>query len=140
MYSNAAIDSTGLDGHNKADVRRLEGNRALQANDYAQATKCYTEAIVLCPELHLPWANRAECWIRMGKPNEALEDAIKCTELAPDYAKGWFRRGKALRDLKRLEEAICAFSRAGSLDPKNSQISDSIRMAREMIEGAGKYA
>lgn len=121
----------------RAEAKRLEGNEAFRANDFLQAACHYTEAIQLCPDLHLVWANRAQCFLHTGQPEKAWEDAARCTELAPDYAKGWFRKGMALHALKRYGEAIPALAHAEKLDPKNSQIPDAIKMAQLMCRKHG---
>jgi len=114
----------------QAEVKRAEGNEAFRASDFLQAAVYYTEAIGYCEDLHLAWANRAQCFLKTGQPEKALEDATRCTELAPDYAKGWFRKGMALHALERYGKAIPAFCEAEKLDPKNPQIPDAIKMAQ----------
>ena len=68
----------------RAEAKRVEGNEAFQASDFLQAAVFYTEAIRLKPDLHLAWANRAQCFLNQGNPEMALPDAINCTVLAPD--------------------------------------------------------
>eukprot|EP00975_Prorocentrum_lima_P065526 12903980-Prorocentrum_lima.AAC.1 len=38
-------------------------------------------------------ANRAACFLKLGQPEKALEDAEECTRLAPTFVKGHFRLG-----------------------------------------------
>eukprot|EP00429_Kryptoperidinium_foliaceum_P065813 CAMPEP_0176051006 /NCGR_PEP_ID=MMETSP0120_2-20121206/25356_1 /TAXON_ID=160619 /ORGANISM="Kryptoperidinium foliaceum, Strain CCMP 1326" /LENGTH=445 /DNA_ID=CAMNT_0017384445 /DNA_START=27 /DNA_END=1365 /DNA_ORIENTATION=+ len=121
----------------RAEEKRTEGNEAFRANDFLQAAVYYTEAINICDDLHLAWANRAACFLKTGQPEKALEDAIKCTELAPEYAKGWFRKGMALHALERYGAAIPALCHAEQLDPKNKQIPDAIKMAQLMCRNKG---
>mmetsp|Transcript_63519 Transcript_63519/g.163485 ORF Transcript_63519/g.163485 Transcript_63519/m.163485 type:complete len:386 (-) Transcript_63519:309-1466(-) len=116
----------------QAEAKRAEGNEAFKANDFLQAAAFYTQAIGMCKTLHLAWANRAQCFLKAGQPEKALEDATKCTELAPDYAKGWFRRGMALHVMKRYSEAIPFLVEGEKLDPKNTQIPEAIKMAQMM--------
>jgi hypothetical protein len=123
-----------------AEAKREEGNSAFKASDFLQAAVFYTEAIELCPSLHLAWANRAQCMLQTGQPEKALGDAVRCTELAPDYAKGWFRKGMALHALKRFGEAIPALVKAEEADPNNSQIPEAIKMAQLMCRRHGPGA
>merc|ERR1711933_138146 len=113
----------------RGEEKRLEGNNAFRANDFLQSALHYTEAIELCPTLHLAWANRAACWLSTAQPEKALEDSIRCIELQPDYAKGWFRKGIALHALRRFGEAVPPLTEAERLEPKNSQIPDAIKMS-----------
>lgn len=121
----------------KAEVKRVEGNEAFKASDYLQAAVYYTEATQICPDLHLAWANRAQCFLKTGQAEKALEDSVKCTELAPDYAKGWFRKGMALHAMERFAAAIPALCEAEKLDPKNPQIPEAIKMAQMMCRKKG---
>lgn len=121
----------------KGEAKRAEGNEAFKANDFLQAAAFYTQAIGLCDTLHLAWANRAQCFLKTGQPEKALEDSTRCTELAPEYAKGWFRKGMALHALKRFQEAIPALLEAEKLDPKNSQIPEAVKMAQMMCRRTG---
>lgn len=121
----------------EAEAKREEGNQAFRASDFLQAAVFYTEAINRCEDLHLAWANRAQCFLKTGQPEKGLQDATKCTELAPDYAKGWFRKGMALHAMERFGAAIPAFCEAEKLDPKNPQIPDAIKMAQMMARTKG---
>jgi len=40
-------------------------------------------------------------YIQLKDWEDALQDAIKCTELAADFAKGHFRKGIILTELKK---------------------------------------
>merc|ERR1712039_59593 len=126
------VNSSDEQQRARAEAKRADGNNAFKANDFLQAAVYYTEATGLCPDLHLAWANRALCMLQTGQLERALDDATKCTELAPDYAKGWFRKGVALHGLKRYGEAIPALVKAEAVDPKNSQIPEAIKMAQLM--------
>lgn len=121
----------------RAEAKRAEGNAAFKANDFLQAAVFYTEAINIDPDLHISYANRAQCFLHTAQPEKALEDSIRCTEMAPEYAKGWFRKGMSLHALKRYGEAIPALGEAEKLDPKNSQIPDAIKMAQLMCRKHG---
>jgi len=121
----------------EAEAQRLEGNSAFKASDFLQAAVYYTKAIDLCGDMHVVWANRAQCWLKTGQPEKALDDAVRCTELAPDFAKGWFRKGMALHALQRYGQAIPALVEAERLDPKNQQIPEAIKMAQMMCRKHG---
>lgn len=48
---------------------------------------------------------------------QACEDAVKATQLLPNYSKCWLRAGEALAELRRTEEALGYFQTAVTLDP-----------------------
>lgn len=116
----------------KAEVKRQAGNEMFRANDFLQAAMEYTGALELDPSVSALYANRSQCWLKVGNHDKALEDAVKCTEVDPTNAKGWFRKGMSLHAMKRFPEAIPALLEAEKLDPKNKQIPDAVKMAQLM--------
>jgi len=116
----------------KAEMKRQSGNEMFRANDYFQAAMEYTSALELDPTISALYGNRSQCWLKLGNHEKSLEDAIKCTEVDPANAKGWFRKGMSLHAMKNFREAIPALLEAEKLDPKNKQIPDAIKMAQLM--------
>ena len=60
--------------------------------------------------------------MKMSKDHKALEDADMCIKLQPEWAKGYYRKGCALRELLRDEEAILVLQQAVNLAPKDAEI------------------
>jgi len=116
----------------KAEEKRLAGNDMFRANDFMQAALQYTEALGQIPDDCKILANRAQCWLKVGDHEKALEDACRCTEVDPTYPKGWFRKGMSLHAMKRYPEAIPALLEAEKLEPSNKQIPEAIKMAQLM--------
>eukprot|EP00927_Polykrikos_kofoidii_P074214 TRINITY_DN70195_c0_g1_i1.p1 TRINITY_DN70195_c0_g1~~TRINITY_DN70195_c0_g1_i1.p1 ORF type:complete len:417 (+),score=84.33 TRINITY_DN70195_c0_g1_i1:87-1253(+) len=113
-----------------ADEKRASGNEMFRASDFMQAAMRYTESLDLNPEVSAVWANRAQCWLKLGNHEKCLEDAIRCTEVDPTNAKGWFRKGMSLHAMERYAEAIPALLEAEKLEPGNKQIPEAIKMAQ----------
>ena len=65
----------------------------------------FTQAIELEPTSHVLYSNRSGAYASLKRFNEALEDASKCTEIKPDWAKGWGRKGTALHGTGDLGES-----------------------------------
>jgi tetratricopeptide (TPR) repeat protein len=119
-----------------AEQEKVGGNEAFQDGNYSQAMVYYTKAIDIAnampdkPDLlHICYSNRAACWLRLGHPDKALDDAKACTALAPNYVKGLFRTGLALHALEKYEAAGPFFIKASKLQPKNKQIVDALKFA-----------
>jgi len=85
----------------QANMKKHAGNKAFSNGDYPTAIKRFTEAIEITPENHLLYSNRSMAYIQLKDWEDALQDAIKCTELAADFAKGHFRKGIILTELKK---------------------------------------
>ncbi|XP_008203776.1 tetratricopeptide repeat protein 28 isoform X1 [Nasonia vitripennis] len=101
-------------------VRR--SNAACQNGDYALAATLYTEALALDPLSHVLYSNRSAARLKMGMFALALQDAVRATELSPQWPKAYYRQGVALQCLGRYGEALVAFSIGLARDPNNCQL------------------
>ena len=45
----------------------------------------------LCPQCTAFYGNRSACYLMLGQPRQALEDAKTATNLDPEFNKGWSR-------------------------------------------------
>ena len=59
-------------------------------------SKKFSQAIEIEPENHVLYSNRSGAYASLKNFDKALEDANKTTEIKPDWAKGWGRKGAAL--------------------------------------------
>lgn len=84
-------------------VRR--SNAACQNGDYALAATLYTEALALDPLSHVLYSNRSAARLKMGLFALALQDAVRATELSPQWPK--------VCTLPRIP--LCIFSSFGSV-------------------------
>eukprot|EP00667_Euglena_gracilis_P003325 EG_transcript_3335 len=92
----------------EAEERKAKGNAAFKQGQHGEATVAYTHALAAarsdgaCAVL---LANRANAHFQLQAWPLALLDAQAAVELNPGYAKAYFRRGHALRQLGFLAEA-----------------------------------
>lgn len=113
----------------RAEKRRVLGNVSFKNGDYAQAVVHYTSCLQLDSNNHVAYANRSACFLKLGEHERALADAQRCVKIEPGFVKGRFRIGLALHALGRFAEAAAALAEAETLDPKNAQIKDALKMA-----------
>mmetsp|Transcript_115382 Transcript_115382/g.359348 ORF Transcript_115382/g.359348 Transcript_115382/m.359348 type:complete len:139 (+) Transcript_115382:355-771(+) len=66
-------------------------------------------------------------------PSEALKDCEKCIELAPDFAKGYTRRGAAYMLMREYEKATSSYEHALSLDANNADALDGVQRCNQAI-------
>jgi len=92
-----------------AEEHKKKGNEAFKNADWDLAIKEYNKAISLDNKQPAYFSNRAACWSSKGNHESALADASRCLELDPAFVKGYSRKGKALFDLSRLDEAEEAY-------------------------------
>ena len=74
----------------------------------------------------------------MKEFDRALEDANKTTDLKPDWAKGWGRKGAALHGQGDLLGAHDAFEEALRLDPSNAQAKSGLDAVKRAIDAEAK--
>eukprot|EP01061_Rhynchopus_euleeides_P005660 TRINITY_DN14872_c0_g1_i2.p1 TRINITY_DN14872_c0_g1~~TRINITY_DN14872_c0_g1_i2.p1 ORF type:complete len:636 (+),score=265.55 TRINITY_DN14872_c0_g1_i2:177-1910(+) len=60
---------------------------------------------------HALYGNRAECYLRLKRWEEALADSRVSEEIKPDWSKAHYRQAQALCGLERWEEACNAYTR-----------------------------
>eukprot|EP00899_Mesostigma_viride_P006771 jgi/Mesvir1/16095/Mv08389-RA.1 len=127
------LEQRGGDATARAEFKKKLGNEAFQAGNPQQAAVHYTEALLLVPDNYLLYSNRSACWLRLGQVDKALEDADKAISLGEgkSHAKSHYRRGMALMELSRYEEAMPAFATAIDLQPKDCrQAKASLQIAQ----------
>lgn len=93
-----------------------KGIRLVQEGQYAQAVSLFTEAIKCDPKDYRFFGNRSYCYCCLEQYPLALADAEKSIQMAPDWPKGYYRRGSALMGLKRYSEAEKAMEQVLKLD------------------------
>ena len=83
----------------QADQLREQGNLAVKSKKFDEALELYSTAICLFAGDYRLFSNRALCYLKLGQPQEALDDCQKCLSLNPHYSKGLQRKAWALHDL-----------------------------------------
>jgi len=78
-------------------------------------------------ELSVVLANRAAAYSGMGKWEEALKDAEAVVKIKPQWAKGHFRKARALGGLQRHDEAREAVLVGLHYDGKNEDLMNALR-------------
>ena len=78
---------------------RNEGNKLFQRGEVNIAIQRYSKAYKMASNDHLLTSNRSHAFYKLGDYLSALADAEKTIELRPDWGKGYFRKGMALKAL-----------------------------------------
>lgn len=74
---------------------RIRAILSLLIEAHAASDK-FSKAIEIEPQNHVLYSNRSGAYASKKDFSQALEDANKTTEIKPDWAKGWGRKGAAL--------------------------------------------
>merc|ERR1712235_222109 len=98
-----------------AEEKKEEGNQFYKLKQYRDAITKYSEAIDLCPQCASFYGNRSACYLMLGQPRQALEDAKTATSIQPDFSKGWTRIARCCVMLGDTVTARQALTKLGSL-------------------------
>jgi tetratricopeptide (TPR) repeat protein len=119
-----AIDDEGM-GYTSGAPNELaremkaKGDDSFRKQQWESALEYYTRALGYTPDNEKLLSNRSAVYVEMGLHQQALDDAMRCGEISPEWPKAFFRQGLALRALKRYDMAISAFSEGLTRDPTN---------------------
>jgi tetratricopeptide (TPR) repeat protein len=103
--------------------------------DYDEAIKQYKTAKTLDENYFDAYLNLSIVYDKEGRTDDALQNAIKATEISPKDYKGHLMKGKSYRKLKMYEEANIALAEADRLNPGNT---DTIYEIGFVAEDQGK--
>ncbi|KAM0477863.1 hypothetical protein ACHAPX_005629 [Trichoderma viride] len=123
-----------------ADELKALGNKAIADKNFDEAIDKFTQAIALQPENHILYSNRSAAYASKKDWDNALNDADKTTEIKPDWAKGWGRKGAALHGKGDLLGANDAYEAGLKHDPNNAQLKSglaSVEKAMQQEAGGG---
>lgn len=119
-YFKIAI-KLGLD---KTGANKIKKEEALR-----DAISSYTEAIKLHGSDATYWCNRSACYLTLGLPQQALNDAEVSRKLDPNWPKACFRLASARLELKQYEDAALAAFEGCKLDQNNNELKELLNKA-----------
>lgn len=95
----AEADVSQNEKEEEANQLREKGNLAVKSNMIGEALALYSSAIALLSGDYRLFCNRALCHLKLGQPQNALDDCQKCLSLEPCYSKALQRKAWALQEL-----------------------------------------
>ena len=125
----------------RALMIKESGNKHFKDKRYDDAIKNYAEAIELCPkgckEAAVFYSNRAACWLKLEKYDNALSDANSALIVVPGEVKALYRRALAHEALGNSVGAFRDIKQVLSVEPKNA---DAIEAAQRLSAAIKKQA
>jgi stress-induced-phosphoprotein 1 len=112
---------------------------SIQANKLlTDGSEKFTQAIEIDSSNHVLYSNRSGAYASLKDWQKALDDATKTTEIKPDWAKGWGRKGTALHGEGDLVGASEAFEEALKLDSNNAQAKSGLEAVKRAVEAEAR--
>lgn len=120
----------------QAEGMKEKGNEEFKKGNYEKAIEFYTYATEMDPSNHVFYTNRAMCYAAMKKWDKSLRDAETSIKYKKDWEKGHYRKGMALQNLGRMQEAVSAFQECVKLSPASADFAKALDVAKkEMFKG-----
>jgi tetratricopeptide (TPR) repeat protein len=124
-----------------ANAAKARGNSAFSSKEYGRATAAYTVALRFDRGNAVLFSNRSAALAALGKYAEALEDAERAVRAAPNWGKGYARRGAALIGLGQAGEAVKAYAAGLAVEPEAAYIREGLAEAKQAIrEAQARYS
>lgn len=120
-----------------ADEQKDKADAAFKEGIFRDAIVYYTRALRHTPRNERLLSNRSAAYCKISKYQLALDDVNLAMEIEPSWPKLHYRRGQALRGLRRWDEAVSAFEEGRELDPQNPDWDKEVnrtRAAKELKE------
>lgn len=109
-----------------AEEHKAAGNEHFKCGRYDEAVASFTLAIEADGTNHVYYSNRSAAHAAAERWTDALADAEKTTEMKPDWAKGYARKGAALFGMRELERAKEAYEEGLKREPDNAMLKSGL--------------
>ncbi|KRT82692.1 Anaphase-promoting complex subunit 3 protein [Oryctes borbonicus] len=113
-----------------------QGNRLFSLRKYDEAVNFYSKAIIKNPDIAHYFTNRALCYLKLLKYEQACTDCRRALDMDSNTVKGHFFLGQALLELENYDESVKHLQRALDLAKEQKlnfgdDIAAQLRMARK---------
>ena len=108
------------------------GNAAFKSRRPMEALLLYSRALEHDVSNYALFGNRSAVNEMLGRGEDALSDAESAIEQKSNWAKGFFRKGNALKILKRYNESTEAFRKALAMEPDSKSLKKALASAKKL--------
>lgn len=135
-----ALQSLAFDGSPDeiAGQFKSQANEYFKSKRYREALGFYTQAIEAALGdkglLETLYANRAACQLELGNFASVLRDTSKVLEINRRSEKAYYRAGKALIALDRLDDAVKCLEKGVEINPENAAMIAFKKSAEDKLE------
>jgi len=114
-----------------ADEQKDMADAAFKEGCFRDAIVYYTRALRHTPRNEKLLSNRSACYMKICKYQPALDDIEEAQRIQPSWPKIYFRKGQALRGLRRFDDAVAAFRAGRAIDSKNPEWDKEIKRTKD---------
>jgi len=119
-------------------TKKDEGNEAFKANKFEEASRLYSEALLVDSDNKISNAklyfNRATVLAKLKKWTQSVEDCNRCLSLDDTYIKAYLRRAKSYMELQKFEEAVRDYERVHKMDRSNFEFRQLLNQAKHELK------
>jgi len=113
-----------------------EGDALFKQSEFKKALESYSLALELEPEDKNCLVARSKCYLKLGDPQKALEDAEAALSEDKEFNKGLYRKAEALYCMGDFEYALMYYHRGHHLRPELDEFRLGIQKAQEAIDNS----
>ncbi|XP_071803880.1 sperm-associated antigen 1-like [Asterias amurensis] len=110
---------------------KADGNSFVQKGNYAKAMEFYTACIAVDPDQAVSYTNRALCFLKLNKGNEAETDCTRALELGDGNVKALYRRALARKMLQKYIDSVRDLSTLLKIEPQNVSAKKELDQVKE---------
>lgn len=120
------------------EALKAEGKALFTRNDFLGASTKFSEALELDPDDHILLSNRSACYAALAKQDKsfvqrAIDDAIRCIAIKPDFAKGYVRHATALLLQNYPTAALQSYQQGLEKCPGDTALLDGIEQTKKVL-------
>ena len=116
-----------------AEKEKAAGNDHFKAKRWNEAVECYTRAMKYDSSNSVYPANRAMCYLKLGKIEDAEKDCTTALRLDPKYTKAYYRRATARKQQGKYVLALDDLNLLLRYEPENKQAIEEKRIINELL-------
>ncbi|KAK9888480.1 hypothetical protein WA026_000731 [Henosepilachna vigintioctopunctata] len=113
-----------------------EANSHVKVGNLEKAVSSYNKALELNPTEKNALVARSKCYILLGQPAKALEDAEMALNIDKHYLKAIYQKAESLYFLGNFEYSLMYFHRGLHIRPDHEQFKLGVHKAQKAIENA----
>ncbi|XP_066919955.1 outer dynein arm-docking complex subunit 4-like [Clytia hemisphaerica] len=113
-----------------------EGDALFKQSEFKKALESYSLALEIEPEDKNCLVARSKCYLKLGDPQKALQDAEEALKEDKEFNRGLYRKAEALYSMGDFEYALMYYHRGHHLRPELDEFRLGIQKAQEAIDNS----